>query len=366
MPRRSPGRSARPATSVACSTPAREGVTHLPQGPGRGRSRRGEHLGLRTPRGPPSASGRRGHCDSVALLDPRRPRVVPRRRDDAAAVRGGAVQHRCAPAPRRRSPSSPRRPRARAGSRGRRCARASTPRSAASCSRCRRAWTRTTATTWPSSASAPGEFERGMIVTHASTGRPFATKYALSVFGRDARDHRDGLPGRHRRPGQRQQPGGRRHALRPRRDRPCTSRRCPPSLPSTSSSPASPTPAAPSSSAGASRSSSRRASSRCSSPRPAVTGHRSSPPSVRCSSRSRLPDGARVQGTGADRAPGVHARPARLRGGHAAARRPPRVSSSSAARTAPRWSWCATSGPLRALQRAVPELVLDPLPAGSR
>ncbi len=29
-----------------------------------------------------------------------------------------------------------------------------------------------------------GEFERGMIVTHASTGRPFATKYALSVFGR--------------------------------------------------------------------------------------------------------------------------------------------------------------------------------------
>ena len=29
-----------------------------------------------------------------------------------------------------------------------------------------------------------GEFERGMIVTHASSGRPFATKYALSVFGR--------------------------------------------------------------------------------------------------------------------------------------------------------------------------------------
>ncbi len=29
-----------------------------------------------------------------------------------------------------------------------------------------------------------GEFRRGMVVTHAQTGRPFATKYALSVFGR--------------------------------------------------------------------------------------------------------------------------------------------------------------------------------------
>ncbi|MBD0322467.1 MAG: peptide chain release factor 3, partial [Aldersonia sp.] len=30
-----------------------------------------------------------------------------------------------------------------------------------------------------------GEFERGMVVTHAQTGKPFATKYALTVFGRD-------------------------------------------------------------------------------------------------------------------------------------------------------------------------------------
>lgn len=30
-----------------------------------------------------------------------------------------------------------------------------------------------------------GVFERGMVVTHASTGRPFATKYAQHVFGRD-------------------------------------------------------------------------------------------------------------------------------------------------------------------------------------
>ncbi len=30
-----------------------------------------------------------------------------------------------------------------------------------------------------------GTFERGMVVTHARTGRPFATKYAQHVFGRD-------------------------------------------------------------------------------------------------------------------------------------------------------------------------------------
>lgn len=30
-----------------------------------------------------------------------------------------------------------------------------------------------------------GEFERGMVVTHAQTNRPFATKYALTVFGRE-------------------------------------------------------------------------------------------------------------------------------------------------------------------------------------
>ena len=30
-----------------------------------------------------------------------------------------------------------------------------------------------------------GVFERGMVVTHAATGRPFATKYAQAVFGRD-------------------------------------------------------------------------------------------------------------------------------------------------------------------------------------
>ena len=30
-----------------------------------------------------------------------------------------------------------------------------------------------------------GIFERGMVVTHAGTGKPFATKYAQPIFGRD-------------------------------------------------------------------------------------------------------------------------------------------------------------------------------------
>ena len=40
-----------------------------------------------------------------------------------------------------------------------------------------------------------GEFERGMIVTHAQTGRPFATKYALSVFGRTRETLETAYPG---------------------------------------------------------------------------------------------------------------------------------------------------------------------------
>ncbi|NPC96652.1 peptide chain release factor 3 [Nocardioides sp. zg-DK7169] len=40
-----------------------------------------------------------------------------------------------------------------------------------------------------------GRFERGMVVTHASTGRPFATKYAQSVFGRDTASVEHASPG---------------------------------------------------------------------------------------------------------------------------------------------------------------------------
>ncbi|WP_194838658.1 peptide chain release factor 3 [Nocardia sp. XZ_19_369] len=40
-----------------------------------------------------------------------------------------------------------------------------------------------------------GEFERGMVVTHAQTGRPFATKYALTVFGRERNTVDTAYPG---------------------------------------------------------------------------------------------------------------------------------------------------------------------------
>lgn len=40
-----------------------------------------------------------------------------------------------------------------------------------------------------------GRFERGMVVTHAATGRPFATKYAQAVFGRELSSIDEAAPG---------------------------------------------------------------------------------------------------------------------------------------------------------------------------
>ncbi|WP_344104813.1 peptide chain release factor 3 [Myceligenerans crystallogenes] len=40
-----------------------------------------------------------------------------------------------------------------------------------------------------------GRFERGMTVTHERSGRPFATKYALQVFGRDRETIEEAFPG---------------------------------------------------------------------------------------------------------------------------------------------------------------------------
>jgi peptide chain release factor 3 len=40
-----------------------------------------------------------------------------------------------------------------------------------------------------------GRFERGMIVTHAATGRPFSTKYAASVFGSERDTIDEAYPG---------------------------------------------------------------------------------------------------------------------------------------------------------------------------
>ncbi len=40
-----------------------------------------------------------------------------------------------------------------------------------------------------------GRFERGMVVTHDRTGKPFTTKYAHSVFGQDRETLEDAFPG---------------------------------------------------------------------------------------------------------------------------------------------------------------------------
>lgn len=40
-----------------------------------------------------------------------------------------------------------------------------------------------------------GTFERGMVVTHAASGRPFATKFAQAVFGRDTTSVETAQPG---------------------------------------------------------------------------------------------------------------------------------------------------------------------------
>ena len=40
-----------------------------------------------------------------------------------------------------------------------------------------------------------GRFERGMVLTHAATGRPFATKYAQSVFGQQRTTMEEAFPG---------------------------------------------------------------------------------------------------------------------------------------------------------------------------
>ncbi len=40
-----------------------------------------------------------------------------------------------------------------------------------------------------------GRFERGMVLTHAATGRPFATKYAQSMFGQERETVEEAFPG---------------------------------------------------------------------------------------------------------------------------------------------------------------------------
>ena len=112
----------------------------------------------------------------------------------AGVLRLGAHQLRRAPAARRRSSTWPRRraPRVDVDGKPRAARRAVL---AGSCSRCRRTWTRRTATASRSSGVCSGRFERGMVVTHGRTGKPFATKYAHSVFGQERETVDEAYPG---------------------------------------------------------------------------------------------------------------------------------------------------------------------------
>ena len=127
-----------------------------------------------------------------------------------------------------------------------------------------------------------GRFERGMVLTHAATGRPFATKYAQSMFGQDRETVEEAFPGdviglvnaTALRPGDTLYAGESRSSSRPSpASRPSTSRWC-----------AARKRASRSSSGAASSSWTPRASSRSSPPTCAATRPRCSRPSARCSS----------------------------------------------------------------------------------
>ena len=149
------------------------------------RGRRGRRAGL----------GGRGRGARAAHPRRRRPRpgALPRRRDDAGHVRLGAAELR------RRAAAGPA---ARPGPGAQRDRRASTAsvREVAddfsafvfkvqsgmnAAHRDRLAYARVVS----------GTFERGMVVTHAATGRPFATKFAQAVFGRETTSVESAAPG---------------------------------------------------------------------------------------------------------------------------------------------------------------------------
>ncbi len=249
--------------------------------------RRGEGAG-RGFKDPDEARAREGAAydaaeEELALLDEigadDRHAVVPGRGVVAGAVRRGAAQLRRAPAARRHVRRwRPRRRRARpsTGTSGRWTAPFSglvfkVQANMDPAHRDRVAFVRVCS----------GRFERGMVLTHAATGRPFATKYAQAMFGQERETVDTAFPGdviglvnaTALRPGDTLYADVPVRSRRSRRSRPSTSRSC-----------GARTPGSTSSSGGASTSSTPRASSRCSPRTCAATRRRCSPPSGRCSS----------------------------------------------------------------------------------
>ena len=127
-----------------------------------------------------------------------------------------------------------------------------------------------------------GTFERGDVLTHAASGKPFVTKYAQSMFGQQRATLDTAWPG---------DVIGLANAAALRRVTrciamsPCSIRRYRASPPSISRWPAAPIRVSTSSFAAGSRSWNRRASFRCCAQTVAATKRRCSPRSARCSSR---------------------------------------------------------------------------------
>ncbi len=71
----------------------------------------------------------------------------------------------------------------------------SASRSAPSCSRCRPGMDTNHRDRVAFARVTSGVFERGMVVTHAQSGRPFATKYAQAMFGRERTVLDEAYPG---------------------------------------------------------------------------------------------------------------------------------------------------------------------------
>ena len=195
--RRSPGRSgiAGDFRGVVDRRTRRLHPLH-PHRPGRHRGRRGGPARSTRPRPRRATPGRRRAEELGAARRgrrPRRPRAVPQGRGHPGVLRLGAHQLRRAAAARRG-----RRPRAVAGAARRRRRACPRPLDAPFSAfvfkvqanmdpshRDRIAFVRVCS----------GRFERGMVVTHGPTGKPFATKYAHSVFGQERETIEEAWPG---------------------------------------------------------------------------------------------------------------------------------------------------------------------------
>ena len=310
-PRRSPGRSASPATSAGVIdrrdgefirfTRIARGATEAPEeivDAERAAAEEGDGLDAARPR---SSS-----C-STASAPSSTTKLFLGRRDDAGVLRLGAHQLRRPAAARRRHRPRPvaRRPRRDVDGKPRAARRAVLR---ASCSRSRRTWTRRTATASPSCGCARAGSSAGMVVTH---GRPASRSPPSTPTRCSARSAR-----RSRRPSPATSsawstPPTCGSATRSTSTSPSRSRRIPSFAPEHFSVARVRDTGRFKQFRGASPSSTRRAWCRCCATPTSATRPRCSPPSARCSSRWRVHRLENEFGAPVELSPtGVHASPA--------------------------------------------------------